>query len=877
MNIYDLISRAQKLRKETQLDSVSPDRVGGLHEDTLKYINEFQLLASSPSLHKIYASVSAMQSDKSPKSDLTGKPLKPGQLVVIVPANQTDATAGDVYRYDGPSGNTSAWTFVAKIGAVPADAELSATSTNPPQNKVVTEKLTELESRVTDNIDYYSPRPRSTDFVNGKYVAESGAIADNSQLCCTVKALKVIPGQRIVLECNQYVGLPVISMYDGNMKLVNVIKAPDTSYRKYDYTVKAGEAFVRFSCYKGTSLNIQYFPDTYAKTTEDGYTRTFVLYIQNGTLNYGSNPKAIMISNIIPLSFGYTVDFYISRPLKEGNIYQYLYYYTKDKGLSDTASFTRASSWTSSSPLLEEGENGVIVCIREYNPQTDSAEEITIDLFKEYSISYTTRLGSTGGNNSSYDTYKHIEIEKKSGYYKYNGEFVDSEYYNHSQVIELPKDHYIYCSSISVDGSVSIITLCDAKGFNAKATNIRGVDPSKPQEIYWKAEEDCYVILSFKPENVGYCEILYPFSERGKAKAIDGKIIGAVWFDGWGGTRASWIADAGLDEDTIWKAEHPIESAQYEHWWEWAEVKEGYVIPRQVSYDMYFAKRGVNNKPLRGWRYDSIKDFEDDVRLAEKTGLDYFACCFYPRFTTDGHFDKIATEEMPANRWINWAKDSEYLTVAHLKVACVLANSIETVDGLDECLDYLANTIIRHRNYLYINNRPAIFALPYTDLFFNENVKDVFEGNAVKNGLANYYIIFQHYSQTIAFADAVFNYAPDKFGEKGAITYKEWTDKIISASYNTYPQIKTIGLGWDRRNTDHTDEGFYVTDYSNAVFKEQLYSVAESMQNSNKDRILLLYAWNELGEGGWLLPTVSDENGERLQTLSAFITKWKKM
>lgn len=157
MNIYDLISRAQKLRKETQLDSVSPDRVGGLHEDTLKYINEFQLLASSPSLHKIYASVSAMQSDKSPKSDLTGKPLKPGQLVVIVPANQTDATAGDVYRYDGPSGNTSAWTFVAKIGAVPADAELSATSTNPPQNKVVTEKLTELESYIGKPLEITLP------------------------------------------------------------------------------------------------------------------------------------------------------------------------------------------------------------------------------------------------------------------------------------------------------------------------------------------------------------------------------------------------------------------------------------------------------------------------------------------------------------------------------------------------------------------------------------------------------------------------------------------------------------------------------------------------------------------------------------------------
>ena len=150
MNIYELISRAQGLRQETKLDSVSPDRVGALCEDTLKYINEFQLLASSPSLHKIYASVSAMQADAAPKSDLTGKALMPGQLVVIVPASQSDATAGDVYRYDGPSGNTSAWTFISKIGGAPADAKLDATSVNPVQNKVVTEKFTELVTEQTN-------------------------------------------------------------------------------------------------------------------------------------------------------------------------------------------------------------------------------------------------------------------------------------------------------------------------------------------------------------------------------------------------------------------------------------------------------------------------------------------------------------------------------------------------------------------------------------------------------------------------------------------------------------------------------------------------------------------------------------------------------
>jgi|GEM_PF-4260736 len=164
MNIYDLIKRAQELRDTTQMDSVSPELVGKLHEDTLKYINEYQLLASSPAMHKTYASVSAMQGDASPKSDLTGRALLKGQLVIIVPASSTDATAGDVFRYNGPSGNTSGWTYVAKIGGVPADAELSASSTNPLQNKVVTEKLTELSAETNTKLTELSVKSEGNFF-----------------------------------------------------------------------------------------------------------------------------------------------------------------------------------------------------------------------------------------------------------------------------------------------------------------------------------------------------------------------------------------------------------------------------------------------------------------------------------------------------------------------------------------------------------------------------------------------------------------------------------------------------------------------------------------------------------------------------------------
>ena len=148
MTIFDLLSKAESLRNETALNSVTPERVGEIAVETLNILNEYQIQNGGLALQKVYTSVSSMQSDKSPVSDFTKKFLRRGQLVVIVPNDQADATAGDVYRYDGPSGNTSAWTFVAKIGGVPADSELNASSTNPVQNKVVTEKLTEL-SKVT--------------------------------------------------------------------------------------------------------------------------------------------------------------------------------------------------------------------------------------------------------------------------------------------------------------------------------------------------------------------------------------------------------------------------------------------------------------------------------------------------------------------------------------------------------------------------------------------------------------------------------------------------------------------------------------------------------------------------------------------------------
>ncbi len=111
MNIYDIINRAESLRSETSIGAISPERAGSIMSDTLKYLNDFQIQSGSLGLDKIYESVSAMNADDEPASDITDKPLKSGQLAVIVPADDTSPDAGKVYRFDNPG-----WTFVTKIG-----------------------------------------------------------------------------------------------------------------------------------------------------------------------------------------------------------------------------------------------------------------------------------------------------------------------------------------------------------------------------------------------------------------------------------------------------------------------------------------------------------------------------------------------------------------------------------------------------------------------------------------------------------------------------------------------------------------------------------------------------------------------------------------
>lgn len=124
-NILDILTRALSLRQETALNSITPDRAGGIMYDTLLVLNQMQLEGSALLISKVYASISAMEADTTPTSDLTGRALKPGQLVVIVPSSSTSSDMGSEYRFNGPG----SWTYVGKVGGLPLDTVPTQSST----------------------------------------------------------------------------------------------------------------------------------------------------------------------------------------------------------------------------------------------------------------------------------------------------------------------------------------------------------------------------------------------------------------------------------------------------------------------------------------------------------------------------------------------------------------------------------------------------------------------------------------------------------------------------------------------------------------------------------------------------------------------------
>jgi hypothetical protein len=108
--IYSLLKQAKELKEKSQVDSITPEEVGKLHEDTLAYIASLEQSTDGLGIKKVYQSKSAMEADTDPVGT-NGKALRYGQLVSIYDDAHADSSEnGNIYAYQKPG-----WLLMGRV------------------------------------------------------------------------------------------------------------------------------------------------------------------------------------------------------------------------------------------------------------------------------------------------------------------------------------------------------------------------------------------------------------------------------------------------------------------------------------------------------------------------------------------------------------------------------------------------------------------------------------------------------------------------------------------------------------------------------------------------------------------------------------------
>ena len=186
--IYSLLKRAKELKEKSQVDSITPEEVGKLHEDTLAYIASLEQSTDGLGIKKVYQSKSAMEADTDPVGT-NGKTLRYGQLVSIYDDAHTDSSEnGNIYAYQKPG-----WLLMGKVSggtSLSIAQELGDSATSVMSQSAVTKALKNVNATTEDGKsleDVYgivkglSVLKRENDAINDKLTKNSEQLSVDSK------------------------------------------------------------------------------------------------------------------------------------------------------------------------------------------------------------------------------------------------------------------------------------------------------------------------------------------------------------------------------------------------------------------------------------------------------------------------------------------------------------------------------------------------------------------------------------------------------------------------------------------------------------------------------------------------------------------------
>lgn len=289
-------------------------------------------------------------------------------------------------------------------------------------------------------------------------------------------------------------------------------------------------------------------------------------------------------------------------------------------------------------------------------------------------------------------------------------------------------------------------------------------------------------------------------------------------------------------------------------------------------------------EPIWGWITSTQNIMNEQINLAADAGLSFFSFCWYynPKRNVDS-----------SNRALVYYLASPVRQ--RLRFNLMVANHKGYEIGPREWPAVVQEWLQKFKSdtYLKVDGKPLLTFFTITTLVSKfgspDAVRQAFDSlrtAAQQQGLGGVTIALctgpGKRSATLAAAcgfDVLTGYNYHDIGLADAATQAVPIDKMIRAEnnlWNRFPKVSTLPympvatLNWDPRPWARPSNRYaskpYFTGFSAASVAKSVRSasnwVRQHPQHTLKEKVVLLYAWNEYGEGAWLTP--SKQNGNKL-------------